>query len=125
MRQKSASNIQNEENNKSEEKQVNGSNGHHLNNNNNFASNNHSMIDYIDDNDNLNMSNDVNNDIEQGDDESFIDDNDIFTYAAKNLNKNEAKIMQKILIKLKLRFKSRVLLQEAINSLSMKFILLI
>lgn len=49
-----------------------------------------------------------------------IDNNsgDIFTYAATSSNKNEAKILQKVLHNLKSRFKSRVILQETINSLS-------
>lgn len=52
-------------------------------------------------------------------DEDEIDeiDGDIFTYAATNSNKNEAKILPKVLHNLKSRFKSRLTLQETINSL--------
>jgi hypothetical protein len=56
-------------------------------------------------------------------DEDEIDeiDGDIFTYAATNSNRNEAKILHKVLHNLKSRFKSRLTLQEAINSLSKHF----
>ncbi len=56
--------------------------------------------------------------MEEDEDDFDNNTNDIFTYAATSSNKNEAKILQKILLKLKSRFKSRVVLQETVNSLS-------
>jgi hypothetical protein len=48
-------------------------------------------------------------------------DGDIFSYATTNSNRNEAKILHKVLHNLKSRFKARLTLQETINSLSKHF----